>query len=405
MALDRQNTEHTRLGELLIREGVCTPAQIEAALEAQRLAANPIWPSLGRLAWHPDLATGQVSKGAEGHVVAGVAALGQYLRFDPTEWELAEAIARHATYAEILHAMWEHRGILVPPAQVADFAQRLWAAGLLQDPERPAPVTPLRRTGLDWLVFRMPLWDPSGLLEALSPLFSITSTIRFFAMVWLPVGLFALGLFALRYPEIMREVEALSSQYHALHLGRIYALLFFSLAIHEFGHAAVLSALGGSVRQIGVMLYVGMPFGYCDTSEAYRLPLKARLAVSLGGLYYQLGLAALCLIAWAWLPLPAALRLGALDLAIISAVAGVFNLIPFARLDGYYLTADLLGLPNLQGRAFSYLGHKLLGRSVEPVSRREGLILTLYGLMGLATVMMLAVLAFRFWGKHLGLSW
>ncbi|HEY9857257.1 MAG TPA: hypothetical protein V6D05_16045, partial [Stenomitos sp.] len=402
LALERQKSESARLGELLVRSGTCTNAQIESALEAQRLAAHPIWASLERLGWHSELRTSEVTTGASSHVVAGLPANGQYLRFDPVEWEVAEAIAHSSTYAEILTRVWECQGILVAPAQVADLADRLWAAGLLLDPERPAPAH-ASRTWLDWLVWRIPLWDPSRFLEALSPVFKTTSSLGWFAVVWLPAALAALGLFAFRSSEVMNEVRALSTQYHSLHLFRIYALLFFSLGVHEFGHAAVCSALGGVVRQMGLMLYVGMPFGFCDTSEAYRLPLRSRVAVSLGGLYYQLGMAALCVLAWAWLPLPTAGRMLCLDLAIISTVAGVFNLIPFARLDGYYLVADLLGIPNLQGRAFSYIGRKMLGRSTEVVTSREALLLSVYGLMGLGTVGMLALLAFRFWAKHLGL--
>lgn len=397
-ALERQKTDPRRLGELLVGSGACTSSQIEAALEAQRLAAHPAWDALGRLGWHPELATNRIEPG--GPVVAGLPSRGTYLRFDPAEWALAEAIARHATYAAILGHVWEQAGMLVAPAQVAELADRLWRSGLLLDPARPAPAR--ARRGLDWLVWRVPLWDPSRLLAALGPLFKATSTLRFLVLAWVPLVLVALGAFAWHSAEVMHEVGRLSSQYHSLHLGRIYLLLFLSLAVHEFGHAAVLSAHGGSVRQIGVMLYVGMPFGYCDTSEAHRLPLKARIAVGLGGLYYQLGLAALSALAWCWLPLWSVARTLALDMAIVSAVAGAFNLIPFARLDGYYLVADLLGLPNLQERAFSYMGRKILGRP-DPSTPQEAMLLSLYGLMGLATLLLLGFLALRFWGKHLGL--
>lgn len=402
-ALDRQKSAGRKLGELLVMEGRCTQAQIDEALAAQSLAAHPIWHALEHLTWHPELRTSRISEGTAAHVVAGIPLLGTYMRFDPAEFSIATAIANSASYAEVLETAWREAGLLVPPAQVADLAWRLWEAGLLQDPAGVHLAPRRRRSGFDWLVWRLPVVDPSPLLKALAPVLARTSTIPFVAAVWLPLALAALALCALRWPEVMREVQSLSSQYDSLHLGRIYLLLFFSLAVHEFGHAAVCSALGGSVRQLGVMLFVGMPFGYCDTSEAHRLTLKARIAVNLGGLYYQLGLAAAAMLAWAWAPMPDGIRTLALDLAIISAVAGAFNLIPFARLDGYYMVADLLAIPDLQGRAFSYIGHKLLGRPTEPLAPNEARILTVYGLMGMATVALLAVLAFRFWGKHLGL--
>lgn len=401
-ALERQKRESTRLGELLVGAGVCTKPQIDAALEAQRLAAHPVWSSLERLAWHPDLRTSPVMEGQRELIVAGVAPLGVYMRFDAAEFALAEAIATSRTYAEILNAVWHSQGLLITPGQVADLGARLWDAGLLQDPDAPT-ATGRRRSGLDWLIWRLPLWDPSRLLHACLPVLKPTSSLGFLSAVWLPIALTAAALGVLHASEVMAEVQALSNQYDSLHLGRIYALLFLSLAVHEFGHAAVSTALGATVRQMGVMLFIGMPFGFCDTSEAHRLSLRGRVAVSLAGLYYQFGLAALCMLAWAWLPLTTGGRTLALDLAIISVAAGAFNLIPFARLDGYYLTEDLLALPNLQARAFSYIGKKLTGRPTGSVPPREAAILTIYGLLGLGTVGLLAVLAFRFWGKHLGL--
>lgn len=388
---------------MLVREGRCRQLQIDEALAAQRMAAHPIWPALERLAWNPEVRTNRVSDADAAHVVAGHPRLGTYMRFDPAEYAIARAIATSTSYAEILTISWQEAGRLVSPAQVLTMATRMWEAGLLEDPTGVLKAPRRPRKGFDWLVWRLPLADPSPLLRALAPILARTTTVRFLVAVWLPLALIALTLTVGRWGEVMHEVQRLSSQYHSLHLGRIYLLLFLSLAVHEFGHAAVCSALGGSVRQVGLMVFAGMPFGYCDASEAHRLPLRSRLAVSLGGLYYQLGLAALGMLAWAWLPMPGGLKQVALDLAIISAVAGASNLVPFARLDGYYVAADLLAIPNLQGRAFSYIGRKLLGRPTEPLSPKEELILAIYGLMGLLTVALLFYSAILFWGKHLGL--
>lgn len=400
-ALKRQMTTGQPIGQVLIAMGICDAAQIQEALEAQKLAASPLWTALGRLSWHPDLRRSHRTEGGTTYVVAGLPERGDYLRFDPTEFAIAELIARHGTYADILQEAWRSAGILVPPAQVAQLGMRLWAAGLLLDPQGEAPMPP-RRRGLDWLVIRIPLWDPNPLLSSLGPVLRMTTTAGWFWGAWAPVVGLALGVTAWRWPTIWHEVETLAQQYNSLHhIGWIYLLFFLTLAVHEFGHAAVCSALGGTVRQIGIMVYMGLLFGYCDTSEAYRLGKRARMAVSMGGLYYQLGLAAWCLLAWQWLPMPPILRMAALDMAIISVAVAAFNLIPFARLDGYYLVSDWLDMPNLQARSLSYIGAKFLGKPGEPVSRKESAILSLYGIMGLVTMAVIAATAFRFWSNHL----
>lgn len=381
--------------------GVCDAVQVQGALEAQTLAANPLWGALERLGWHPDLRLSHRTEGGKTYVVAGLPQHGHYLRFDPTEFAIAELIASQSTYADILKQAWQTAAILVPPAQVAELGMRLWSAGLLMDPEGEAP-TPAKRRGRDWLVLRIPLWDPNPLLSRLAPVLRKTTSSGWFWAAWAPIAGVALGVAAWRWPTIWHEVETLAQQYYSLHhIGWIYLLFFLTLAIHEFGHAAVCSALGGTVRQIGIMVYMGLLFGYCDTSEAYRLDKRARMAVSMGGLYYQLGLAAWCLLAWQWLPLPPVLHLAALDMAIISVAVAAFNLIPFARLDGYYLVSDWLDMPNLQSRAFSYIGAKLLGRPAEPATKKEAAILSFYGIMGVVTMGIIAAVAVRFWTNHL----
>jgi putative peptide zinc metalloprotease protein len=127
----------------------------------------------------------------------------------------------------------------------------------------------------------------------------------------------------------------------------VYILLLLPVILmgavcHEFGHASALRYGGGRARSIGVGLYLIYPAFYTDTTDSYRLGRWARVRTDLGGIYFHL-LFAIGLVG-AYLStghafLPLAILLINLDMAR--------QLIPFVRLDGYWLLSDLTGIPDL----------------------------------------------------------
>ncbi len=108
--------------------------------------------------------------------------------------------------------------------------------------------------------------------------------------------------------------------------------------VHELGHAAALKHFGERPGPIGFGLYLFIPAFYSDVTKAWRLSRRGRIAVDLGGVYFQ----ALCIpVLWG---IAAATGLDCLLLScwlILGAL--VFNLSPLLRLDGHWLLLDLLG--------------------------------------------------------------
>jgi putative peptide zinc metalloprotease protein len=119
---------------------------------------------------------------------------------------------------------------------------------------------------------------------------------------------------------------------------------------HEFGHAAALRYGGGRARSIGVGLYLIFPAFYTDTTDSYRLGRWARVRTDLGGFYFHLlfaiGLVAVYLSTGYDVLLLAVLLIN-LDMAR--------QLIPFVRLDGYWLLSDLTGIPDLFTQMGSFI--------------------------------------------------
>src|SRR5215211_1027370 len=149
---------------------------------------------------------------------------------------------------------------------------------------------------------------------------------------------------------------------NSLLLGPVLLIFLLAAAVHELGHASALRYAGGVARAIGVGVYLVYPVFYTDTTDAYRLPRWSRVRVDVGGFYFHLIAAtALILLATAtgveWLLFVVLL----INFDVLRQL-----LLPFIRLDGYWLLADLTGIPDF----FSQTGPFL--RSLLPGKRGHG---------------------------------
>ncbi|MBA2757639.1 MAG: DUF3105 domain-containing protein [Chloroflexi bacterium] len=132
----------------------------------------------------------------------------------------------------------------------------------------------------------------------------------------------------------------------------LVVLAFIGIAglVHEFGHASGLRHGGRKARSIGAGLYLVYPAFFTDVSESYALPRAARLRTDLGGIYFHL-LFALALIGlyqvtgWEFL----------LFTVLLIDIEAVRQLLPFGRLDGYWILADLTGIPDPLSQMLPFL--------------------------------------------------
>lgn len=140
----------------------------------------------------------------------------------------------------------------------------------------------------------------------------------------------------------------------------VYALLHCGLLLHELGHAAAAARFGLTPGPIGFGFYLYFPVFYSDVTAAWLLPRKQRVVVNLGGLYFQSLFASLLIALWIVSPAPV-LRLTVL----FNCFMMISTLNPMLRWDGYWVFADLAGLPNLRGNTnalIQYAIKRLLGR-------------------------------------------
>ncbi|MDN5795041.1 MAG: MinD/ParA family protein [Intrasporangium sp.] len=125
----------------------------------------------------------------------------------------------------------------------------------------------------------------------------------------------------------------------------LYITLNLGALIHELGHAAACSYGGGRPGAIGIGIYLLVPAFYTDVTDSYRLSRSARIRTDLGGLYFNV---------WCIIALGALYRLtgeGVFVLAVfVMHIQMLQQLVPAIRLDGYYVLADVAGVPDLFAR-------------------------------------------------------
>ncbi len=246
-----------------------------------------------------------------------------------------------------------------PRSALLDGLGGMLAAGLLLLPRGRAP--PQRGNpalaAVGSLVFtRVRLGDLGPAMPVLRPLLGWIYTRGGMTVLALLIGA-AFVAWAGRGPEI----AAHAARYADLSLADIawgYLIFIGAKLLHEAGHAVAADRMaraeGGSVgtHPWGVSFMFLMPAPYVDASSAWFLESRwRRAAVGLAGVAVDLMVAAIAALLWAEVG-PGAARDRLFDLVVICSVSSLlFNLNPLARLDGYYVLSDLLGVPNLMARA------------------------------------------------------
>ncbi len=143
---------------------------------------------------------------------------------------------------------------------------------------------------------------------------------------------------------------------HTLQIVALISLIFVTTAFHEFGHALVCTLCGASVRSMGFMVYYFQPAAYADVTDSWRLRNKwHRVAISAAGVYVQATVNAVAVAVL--IALRASGRHSTVLLLYVAFNLGsmAFNLLPFVKLDGYWMLSAMLGIPNLRDRSLEWL--------------------------------------------------
>jgi len=149
--------------------------------------------------------------------------------------------------------------------------------------------------------------------------------------------------------------------YNPAYLLVLFGGIVVGTAFHEIGHATALRYGGGRPGVMGAGIYVVWPAFYTDVTDAYRLGKAARLRTDLGGIYFNMIIAIIAV---------GAFLLTGVEVILLLAVAQTFSmlqqLMPFLRLDGYYILSDLTGVPDMLTRIRPVLKSIVPGKEADP---------------------------------------
>jgi putative peptide zinc metalloprotease protein len=198
----------------------------------------------------------------------------------------------------------------------------------------------------------IPLLNPEPWLERSKHLIAVVFS-RPALFLWIALVVFALYRVFMNRGALSDSLNGVLDPSNLIWLSLSFTIL---RAWHELGHAAACKAMGGRCTEMGLMIVaIVLPFPYCDTSSAWRIPeVWKRVIVSAGGVLFESVLAAGAAIAWSYMSRDDAglVRTLLFNTMVISGFTTlIFNLNPLLRYDGYYILSDITGSANLAPRA------------------------------------------------------
>ncbi|QDT36952.1 biotin/lipoyl-binding protein [Stratiformator vulcanicus] len=287
----------------------------------------------------------------------------KYFRLRPDQVTLLRSLDGRSTLEDVRrNVMLAHPNVYLTPKEVQQAVADLHEKGLLRSDRSGLAPAQRRKSDeqkrqklfgslLSVLFLRLPGWYPDRMLRSLLPfcgwLFHpvvVTLCVLFVVGSW--------GFALVNFDDVRRQLPTFGQFFGPRNLLYLWATIAITKFLHEMGHGLTCRRFGAECHEMGVMLLIFSPTLYCDVSDSWMLPSRAkRMMIAAAGMYVELILSGIGLLVW-WSTDSGTLHFLALNLFLTTAVSTViFNANPLMRLDGYYILSDFLGIPNLGSRA------------------------------------------------------
>lgn len=163
-----------------------------------------------------------------------------------------------------------------------------------------------------------------------------------------------------------------------------FIFTFINVIVHEFGHIYFCLKSGRNINGIGVKINYIFPMVFVDTTDICMSNKLDRIKTSLGGILFNSIMGHISLIF--------AYVLHSDDLKVMSLISYYFvlsNLLPFLKLDGYYVVEDILGVTRLREKSVYIIKKYKLKRCKE-----SDMIYHIYGILNLCFFIYMLLIAF-----------
>jgi putative peptide zinc metalloprotease protein len=280
--------------------------------------------------------------------IVGRPSVGRYIKLGQTEYQALQLIGGR-TLPEISAAFAQSYGGNLTVATITKFLTKLNQVNLLAGEGLSAESSSQQLSRHAYLRFR--LFDPDPIFALLVPKLRWIWTPAFVVsslLLMLMTLLFALGDWATLSNHSARLISD--------HYGLIFLAGLMVVFSHEFAHGLTCKAFGGRATEVGLLLvYYFIPALYCNVSGIHAIAKRSRrLWVIAAGVYWQLLVGTMSLLAWLLLEPFTLLADTALIFCLGSLLNIAFNANPLIKLDGYYFLSQLLHLPNLMEKSRAY---------------------------------------------------
>ncbi|MBX3313869.1 MAG: hypothetical protein KF906_06080 [Actinobacteria bacterium] len=235
--------------------------------------------------------------------------------------------------------------VQVDPAEVVAGTPELHDGAFLAGDARPAVPSSIRRPG-DGVVW----WGADRFARRihdgrLAPLFGRSGFVG--QVVLAVVGLVGLlGLIG-REPVQWRATP--------WEVPVIVVLGLVAMVVHESGHALLTVRHGRRVRAAGMVLHLGSPTFYVDSTDAVLLDRRQRMLQAAAGPWAEWLVTSIVVLVALVLPAGGAPAQVLQRFAVVNTIGILTNLLPFVRLDGSLLLGDLVREPDLAQRTRAVL--------------------------------------------------
>ena len=230
-------------------------------------------------------------------------------------------------------------------------------------------------------------FNVSKVLDVIYPIYSCLFSKG--ALVFLIlVSVFDIGYFLYAFYHIDIDAVKNASINFTVGIGDmafVYIYMMINTVFHEFAHAVTCIKYGGQVTDMGLLLYYFIPCFYCDVSSVYEFEDKnKRSIVAIAGVLSNLFISLVTILIAI-----ICTRIGILNVsftllfaAFVEIFVVMYNLIPFVKLDGYWLLQSILNIDNLMDKSVVML-YTILFRKTKlstlSISRWKKIILSVLG--------------------------
>jgi putative peptide zinc metalloprotease protein len=303
---------------------------------------------------------------------------GNYFRFPPIQWELAQLFDGVRSYEEIATLFNETTGAEIVASDVRQFAQNMdeaefWykspqerniALSEKLNAERKRIAKRKSKVNLAHISFSA--IDPDYYFTWLDSKVGSFVYSRWCFLSVLLLFFFESLVFLAKWNVIGPDIPLFYNFTKKSFLDIVqFWLLFLVLGFfHEVAHGLTCKHYGGEVHRMGLMLIYLTPAFFVDITETWISATKIqRLATIIAGIWIEMIFCGIAMIVWTNTQPGQWLHDFSYEIILITGIAVIIvNFNPLIKLDGYYFLTEIIGIADLKERSTAFLSGWVQGR-------------------------------------------